>query len=118
MFIVRAFIDYTITVAVWTSLGSHVCLVCYWPMPLPQVAFREHPENDTDSSSRFAALSPHHRRPTSATKPAGQDLQARQCPGLPTLLLRLQAETSHFWIILLLRYERVLTRKYRKLVSC
>jgi hypothetical protein len=29
MFIVRAFINYTITVAVWTRFGSHVSLMCY-----------------------------------------------------------------------------------------
>ena len=27
MFIVRAFINYTITIAVWTSFSFHVCLM-------------------------------------------------------------------------------------------
>src|SRR6266540_5463576 len=48
-------------------------------------------------------VTPHHRSPTSATKPAGQDLGARLVrPELATVRLQPRANTSPFWIMLLL----------------
>ena len=56
------------------------------------------------SSVRFmAAFAPHHRSPTSAMEPAGQDLQsASRRPELATVPLCLRPNASPFWIMLLL----------------
>jgi hypothetical protein len=48
-------------------------------------------------------ITPHHRSPTSASKPAGQDLGAPKVrPELVTVPLKPRANTSPFWIMLLL----------------
>src|SRR4029450_142169 len=44
----------------------------------------------------------HHRSPTSAIRPAGQDPEALLSPGLNAVLLRLRRKASSFWIMLLL----------------
>jgi hypothetical protein len=44
----------------------------------------------------------HHRSPTSAKKPAGQDPEAQQRSELDTVPLCLCEKASPFWIILLL----------------
>jgi len=48
----------------------------------------------------------HHRSPTSAKQPAGQDLRMPEAPRLQVLPLQTQRDASPFWIILLLVYAR------------
>src|SRR5205823_6049792 len=54
------------------------------------------------SVSVDGGVAPHHRSPTSAMEPAGQDLGARMRSGLATLPLRSRPNASPFWIMLLL----------------
>src|SRR5215204_3415680 len=46
--------------------------------------------------SVLAAYWPHHRRPTSATKPAGQDLRAHFAPGIGDSTAPLSPERQSF----------------------
>jgi hypothetical protein len=47
-------------------------------------------------------LAPHHRSPTLANKPAGQDLRAKPSPRTTTVLLQSLRKASRFRIIFLL----------------
>src|SRR5262249_47734827 len=59
------------------------------------------------SVSVDGGVAPHHRSPTSATKPAGQDLGARMRSGLTTVPLQSRPNASPFWIMLLLVLGRL-----------
>src|SRR5262245_5454999 len=56
-----------------------------------------------------SGVAPHHRSPTSATEPAGQDLWASSLPERATVPLQSQANASPFLIMFLLssgKFER------------
>src|SRR6185312_259334 len=53
------------------------------------------------------ALAPHHRSPTSALRPAGQDLGTGRSLEAVTVLLRSPRKASAFWITFLLVERRV-----------
>src|SRR3989442_2488481 len=48
------------------------------------------------SSVRLAASTPHHRSPTSAIRPAGQDLGAPSAPGIDDTTAPIAAECQSF----------------------
>jgi hypothetical protein len=47
-------------------------------------------------------IAPHHRSPTSANKPAGQDLGAKPSSRMTAVPLQSVRKASSFWIMLLL----------------
>src|SRR5262245_23695427 len=73
-----------------------------FPCVLAEVIASSQTLTSRSSVSVDGGVAPHHQSPTSAMKPAGQDLGARMRSGLTTVPLQLRPNASPFWIILLL----------------
>src|SRR5881227_4021349 len=87
------------------SLGSTVS--CCGAFVAPPAAYGAAERFLTDFDIKIlrsveAASTPHHRSPTSAIRPAGQDIEAPQRPELTTPPLQSRPNASPFWIMLLL----------------
>ena len=77
----------------WTSPLAMPLRRSLWLAPIVMMAFSQIFE--LQSSVRFSGIAPHHRSPTSATRPAGQDLWAAfSRPECLTLPLQTQPNAS------------------------
>src|SRR5207302_7907771 len=73
-----------------------------FPCVLAEVIASSQILTSRSSVSIDGGVAPHHRSPTSAMEPAGQDLGALMRSGLTTVPLQSRPNASPFWLMVLL----------------